>query len=95
MVFLIDHASGQAKLRVQIFKKEEGFTMWVVESSEEIYTINFNSILGVDVYKVKDDVFQSIFLFRDDDEDFNVEIGKFISYDDAVTFLNWVKKSLT
>ena len=89
----MNHELGQ--LRVQIFKKEEGFTMWVVESSEEIYTINFNSILGVDVYKIKDDVFKSIFLFRDDDEDFNIEIGKFLSYDDALTFLNWVKKSLT
>ena len=93
MAFKMNHELGQ--LRVQIFKKEEGFTMWVVESSEEIYTINFNSILGVDVYKIKDDVFKSIFLFRDDDEDFNIEIGKFLSYDDALTFLNWVKKSLT
>ena len=93
MVFKMDHDKG--KLRAQIFKNEEEYTLWVVESSEEIYTVNFNSILGVDVYKVEEkDLFKTIFLFRDDDEDFNLEIGLFKSYEDGATFLNWIKKSL-
>ena len=89
----MDHSKG--KLRAQLFSKEDEFTLWVVESSEEIYTVNFNSILSVDVYKVEEkDLFKAIFLFRDDDEDFNLEIGLFNSYEDAITFLTWIKKTL-
>jgi hypothetical protein len=96
MVFKLEQKINEKSVmfRAQLFKNENLFTLWIIENENQIYTVKFLTILAADIYKLQDDCLTTVFLMRDDEEDFNVEIGKFHQNIDAMEFLKWLKNSM-
>lgn len=93
MIFKV--LSNHGLFRSQLFKNESQYTLWIVENESSIYTISFLNVLATDLYTLESGQVSAIMLLRDDeDDDFNVEIGKFNSTGDANEFLKWMKSEL-
>jgi hypothetical protein len=85
-----------SQFRAQLFTNEEkGFTLWLVEGDDASCTLNFRTVLSVDTYEKLNKENCAIMLLRDEEgEDFNTEIGKFTTKEDAEKFLVWFKNAI-
>lgn len=74
------------------FVKYEKRVLWIAESSEEIYCIQFDKALSADLYQTETN-FKVIFLYANDDEVESIDFGNFTS-EDGLLFLKWLQSNL-
>ena len=84
----------ESEFRAQLFLNDIGYTLWLIEGDEESSVLCFRTVLGVDIYQKTTGEYNAIMLLRDEEEDFNVEIGHFKKQEEAEQFLVWFKSTL-
>jgi hypothetical protein len=93
-VFKVQQANGYA-FRAEFIRSNSNLSIWIAESSEEVYVFNILSVLRMDTYLGKvGDYEKVIMLYKNDEEELEtVEIGSF-THEDALNFIRWVHGSL-
>jgi hypothetical protein len=79
--------------RAQLIRFANKSILWIAESEEEIYAINFDKALSADIYQLEKNT-KVILLYVDDDEIHSIDIGNF-TQEDGMRFLTWLQTSLT
>jgi hypothetical protein len=82
--------------RAQLLRTGAKWTLWIAESEDEVYVVNFHQILSADLYapKVNHEDEKVILLYRGEEGIETVEIGCF-SHEDALNFLSWLQTSVS
>jgi hypothetical protein len=87
--------SNQVALRAQVLRLAPNYCLWIAESEDEVYALNFVHLLAVDVYTPLPDGDSRVILLLkyDDDEIGSVDVGRF-SPETAQVFMLWLQQQV-
>jgi len=85
---------NEYNFRSQLVKVEDDWVLWIAENDEEVYAVNFDELLAIDVYSPKENSpLKVLVLYKYGDEIDTVEIGSF-SQENAMNFISWMSSNL-
>lgn len=95
MAFRVTQKNGD-NFRAQVLRNGNKCILWIAESEDEVYIVNFDKAVSADIYQPKadDDCTKAILLYECDDEMSTIEIGQF-SKEDALKFLSWFQTAIS
>ena len=95
MAFKLTQKNGD-NFRAQVLRNGSKCILWIAESEDEVYIVNFDKAISADIYQPRpdEDDTKAILLYECDNEISTIEIGNF-SKEDALKFLTWFQTSIS
>jgi len=82
---------NECMFRCEYFESNGGL-LWIAESEEDIYIIEFKSILSACVYSANETLHKVVILYNDGEDNHTDGVGSFSTAEDASLFLMWLIK---